>query len=63
MGNFKYGCSCCDETTQRSAVLSRHGTLEDFEAAVNAAVPEFISYSEASAAAERYRLLLAKSPE
>jgi len=52
-------CWCCTQATTEAELLERHGSLEQFEAKALAAVPEWISVSEAEAASEKYRLALA----
>ena len=56
--------TCCDAgCTTRAEMRKRHGTPETFADACYAAVPAFISVSEANAAIERYRVRYAAASE
>jgi hypothetical protein len=49
-------CDCCDRTTTREVMERRHGTIQDFERAVNKAADDlWVTTAEAEAAIERYR--------
>jgi len=54
-------CACCNATTTRAQLRARHGTPEDFEAAVWAC--EMVTDTEAERAIRRYRQQWAAAPE
>ena len=55
-------CDCCDATTARDVMESRHGDIGSFHASVLAAVPSFISIDEANAAAASPQPSTARPP-
>jgi hypothetical protein len=55
---------CCDAGCEtRSEMRERHGVPDKFAVSCYAAVPAFISVSEANAAIERYRRIYNSAPE
>lgn len=59
----KLCCNCCDASTPRQVIESRHGNFKDFVLAVFQAVPSFISLAEADAACVSYGRALVDAPE
>lgn len=59
----KLCCTCCDASTPRQVIESRHGNFKDFVLAVFQAVPSFISLAEADAACVSYGRALIDAPE